>query len=431
METIHPNDIQELDADTFSFITLKNGNMIMIDDSVPEKSKTKNRKNNIENPNNEKITQEFKISEQLKISFEGKKNKSDKDKDFEEKINENNDKKIVVKSDFNLLSQIIQNTNFTYFRRKTNNINNIPMININKSRNENEDHSSDKNDDNENTEKSNLKSINNFSPIMTYNKDNKIELNQNILLNDKSKHSQFDENNNSSNKIINTNNEENKEDANNIDARIRRKSRNFMDRIEKLIGDKNKPTINAVISLNIPSDVPYQISATQKQFNMLVTQLRQKQNKFRRNKNDINYQKYYELYKDKTSRFNGIFGNINRIKYYHEAEADDIENDIFFNGNDINSKNSINNNVGLNNSNSNIFYGGFNNNLNKSINYNMINGSNDYNLNKTIQSFNGIKNRSASDNKFINNKVVGNSLGYGSALIFPSNRFTRKIGSYY
>ena len=430
METIHPNDIQELDADTFSFITLKNGNMIMIDDSVPEKPKTAKRKNDIETSNNEKIPQELKISEQLTISFEGK--NGEINKNFDEIVSENNDKKIIVKNDFNLISQITENTNFTYFGKKTNNLlNAIPIIKINRSTDENEDHSSDKNDD-EKTEKSNLKSLNNFSPIMTSNKNNKLELNQNMLLNDKLKQSQFDENNTSTNKIINANNEENKEDANDIDARIRRKSRNFMDRIEKLIGDKNKPTVNAVISLNIPSDVPYQISATQKQFNILVTQLRQKQNKYRRNKNDINYQKYYELYKDKTSRFNGILGNINRIKYYHEAEVDDIENDIFFNGNDINSKNSINNNLGLNNSISNkTFYGGFNNNLNKSINYNMLNGSNDYNLNKTLHSFNMNKNRSSSDNRFISNKVVGNSLGYSSALIFPTNKFTRKIDSYY
>jgi hypothetical protein len=41
METIHPNNIPDLDINTISLITLKNGNMIMIDDSVAEKPRTK------------------------------------------------------------------------------------------------------------------------------------------------------------------------------------------------------------------------------------------------------------------------------------------------------------------------------------------------------------------------------------------------------
>ena len=437
METIHPNDIQELDADTFSFITLKNGNMIMIDDSVPEKPKTTKLKNDIKS-NNEKIPQELKVSEQLTIAFEGK--KEEKSENIDEIKKENSANKIIVKSDFNLISKITENTKFTFFGNPIKNISkNIPKTEINKNRSENEseDNSSDKNNEKsektektEKTEKSNIKSLNNFSPIISSNTNNNVNLNQN-LLNDKLKNSQYDENETSRNKIINSNNNEENKEENNIDARIRRKSRNYLDKIEKLF-DKNKHTVKAVISLNIPSDIPYQISPTQKQFNMLVNQLRQKQHKYKRNKNDINYQRYYELYKDKSSRFDGVLGNINRIKYYHEAEADDKENDIFFNVNDINSKNSINN-IGINNINntSKSFYGGLNNNINKSINYNMMNGSNDYNLNKTMFSFNGNKTRASSENKFLNSKFGGNSFGYTSPLIFPSNRFVRKIGSYY
>ena len=37
METIHPNDIISMDLNTISYLTLKNGNMVLIDDSVPEK----------------------------------------------------------------------------------------------------------------------------------------------------------------------------------------------------------------------------------------------------------------------------------------------------------------------------------------------------------------------------------------------------------
>ena len=50
---------------------------------------------------------------------------------------------------------------------------------------------------------------------------------------------------------------------------------------------------------------------------MLVTQLRQKQSKYRKSKGEMYYQRYYELYKDKNSRmYNGVLGpNINRNKY--------------------------------------------------------------------------------------------------------------------
>ena len=37
MESIHPNDIITMDLNTISYLTLKNGNMVLIDDSVPEK----------------------------------------------------------------------------------------------------------------------------------------------------------------------------------------------------------------------------------------------------------------------------------------------------------------------------------------------------------------------------------------------------------
>ena len=37
MESINPSDIANLDFDSISFITLKTGDMIMIDNSVPKK----------------------------------------------------------------------------------------------------------------------------------------------------------------------------------------------------------------------------------------------------------------------------------------------------------------------------------------------------------------------------------------------------------
>ena len=426
METIHPNDIQELDADTFSFITLKNGNMIMIDDSVPQKAKTIKSKNDNDSQKIERIPQDLKVSDQLTISFRGK--EPENNINFNDNYNQNNDNKIIVKSDFNLLSKITENVNFSFFGNPIHKpINNIPMISINK--NENENHS----DNNEKTDRSNItKSLNTFSPILSSNTNIKANENQNILLNNKNKNDE-DENNTSSNRI-NSKNEENKEgeNENDVGSRIRRKSRNYIEKIEKLVGDRNRHTVKAVISLNIPSDVTRERSSTQKQFDKLVAQFRQKQSKYRKDKNDLIYQKYYELYKDKDSKlYNGP--NINRIKYYHEAEAEDIENDILFSSNEINSKNELNsnNNLMVNNTYNNTFCGGFNNNINKSFNYNIINPSFDYNLNKTMNSFNGAKTRISSENKILNNKLVGSSIGYSSALVYPSNRFIRKIGNYY
>ena len=426
METIHPNDIQELDADTFSFITLKNGNMIMIDDSVPQKFKTTKTKNDNNSQKIERIPQDLKISEQLTISFKGKTPLNNIN--FNDNYSKNNDNKILVKSDFNLISEITENSNFSYFGKPTHKaINNIPMIEINK--NENENHS----DNNEKTDRSNItKSLNTFSPILSSNTNIKTNVNQNMLLNNKNNNEE-NENNTSSNKM-NSKNEENKEDEeeNDIHSRIRRKSRNYIEKIEKLVGDRNRHTVKAVISLNIPSDVTRERSSTQKQFDKLVAQFRAKQSKYKKDKNDIIYQKYYELYKDKDSKlYNGP--NFNRIKYYHEAEAEDIENDILFNTNEINSKNELNsnNNLMTNNTYNNTFSGGFNNNMNKSFNYNIINPSFDNNLNKTMNSFYGVKTRTASENKNLNNKLVGSSIGYSSTLVYPSNRFMRKLGNYY
>ena len=146
-------------------------------------------------------------------------------------------------------------------------------------------------------------------------------------------------------------------------------------------------------------------------------------------------QRYYELYKDKNTKiYNSVLGpNVNRIKYYEEAEAEDfgdislIKSDIK-NGNSFNS--NSNNNILINSNHNNTFYGGLNNNINKSINFNMVNASNDFNLNKSINSFSGNRTRPLSDSKFYNNKIVGRSTGYSSALVFPSNQFLSKLGHY-
>ena len=77
--------------------------------------------------------------------------------------------------------------------------------------------------------------------------------------------------------------------------RIKRKSRNYLERLNSIFSEKNKPLVNAVISLKIPSDVNREQSQTEKEFDMMVAQLKQKRSKYRTNLNDhCIYQKYFE-----------------------------------------------------------------------------------------------------------------------------------------
>ena len=70
MEAINPNDIAKLEKDEISFITFKNGNMIMVDESAPEKYQSKEIKNNdknirINNKDKDKNFQKLSISKKI------------------------------------------------------------------------------------------------------------------------------------------------------------------------------------------------------------------------------------------------------------------------------------------------------------------------------------------------------------------------------
>ena len=419
METIHlnSNDIFDLDKNQISLISLKDGNMIILDDDVQEKPKqikkyleTDRTKSDVE-----KITHPLTVSDQLTLSFIGKK---DSDNSNNDKLcYNNNERKNSFKSDFNLLSQISKNNNFCYqgnyqFNPFKENKENIPMNHGNPNNNKYE------------------KSYGNFNQIIESNTNKKQNFNQNISLNNQIKLAQNENNNILNNKIIKPSNEMNKkqDDKDDLNERIRRKSRNYLDKLEKLILDRNKPIVNAVISLNIPSDNPQEISATQRKFNMMVSQLRQKQNKNRKN-SDIGYQRYYQLYKDKNPKLNNnkIYPMFNRIKYYQESQNEDFENEFTYNGNDSNIKSNRNN---IMNSSNNInlnFYGNVNNGLNKSIKNNYMSGGNDLNLNKSMTSFNATKTRSSIDYKVSSTKLVRKGVGRRYSLILPSNSFTSRL----
>ena len=108
METINPKNFIDIDPYTVSFITLKDGNMIMIDELTPSKpNKVKIILEEEKNKNKEKV-QELSLSEQINFSFFGN-----------QKNNKNN---------FNLISKNISfsflKNNYNIFKLNENTSNN-------------------------------------------------------------------------------------------------------------------------------------------------------------------------------------------------------------------------------------------------------------------------------------------------------------------
>ncbi len=121
MEAINPNDIAKLNTDDISCITLKNGKMVMIDESAPEKfsNKPPNKNNNI--IDNNKKFEKLLISKHNILHFEGMNNfntiKLNLEKANSRYDNKNNQN--IFKNDFNVISNISRNINF-YFKPNKN-----------------------------------------------------------------------------------------------------------------------------------------------------------------------------------------------------------------------------------------------------------------------------------------------------------------------
>ena len=401
MESINPSDIADLDFDSISFITLKTGDMIMIDNSVPKKIKLDKPKTNNHSKKKDTIKQKLSVSKQQNFTYKGKITFNK----FSSKYNYLNNQ-IILKSDFNKVSKISKNLSFCfkakYDRMIINDIQNL----ITK---ENPKNSLFQNNHNN---YANIESLINKQDINTNNNNIKSNINENPLNNEKVNN--FIENNQlltTNRNNLNTKNEEMTEEEN-LDMRIKRKSRNYMERLSLIFGEKNKPLVNAVISLKIPSDVNREQSQTEKEFDMMVAQLKQKRSKYRINLNDhCIYQKYYELYKENNKEYK--YFNLNRIKYYQEYENYNKENERM-NTNENNNK--IDNNI-VNNT----FYGSFNN---KGINKSLI-GLNDTNANnKTSMSIYGEKIKTTRENKLFNSRIK--EIGCNSTLICPTNNFKDK-----
>ena len=407
METINPKDVGKLDFDSISFITLKNGDMIMIDGSAPEKYKSEAPKYDNYSIKSKNNIQNLEVMKQLSFTYKGK----NKYNNTIDKINN----KIILKNDFNSISYPSKAMNLSFKgisnnKFALNNFQNLPIK--------------------QNIKKNSLFEISNINNDINLNNKRlsyNPEINPNINTLKKAT-----ENNNNNSSETNSNNPPSSTRNNNInnlniqtremteeeklDQRIKRKSRNYLERLSLIFNEKNKPLVNAVISLKIPSDVNRQISETEKEFDMMVTQLKQKRSKynFSRTGNNL-YNKYYELYKDNNKEVKYL--NLNRIKYYQEAENDNKENEPQMNNNETlnNNQRMVDNTFNINNT---IY-------VNNKTNFGI--GLTDTNLNnKVMNSFYGEKNRATRDNNNFSSRIRTNS---SSSLVCPSNIIKNKLNS--
>jgi len=409
METINPKDVGKLDFDSISFITLKNGDMIMIDGSAPEKYKSEAPKYDNYSIKSKNNIQNLEVMKQLSFTYKGK----NKYNNTIDKINN----KIILKNDFNSISYPSKAMNLSFKgisnnKFALNNFQNLPIK--------------------QNIKKNSLFEISNINNNINLNNKRlsyNPEINPNINTLKKAT-----ENNNNNSSETNSNNPPSSTRNNNInnlniqtremteeeklDQRIKRKSRNYLERLSLIFNEKNKPLVNAVISLKIPSDVNRQISETEKEFDMMVTQLKQKRSKynFSRTGNNL-YNKYYELYKDNNKEVKYL--NLNRIKYYQEAENDNKENEPQMNNNETlnnnNNQRMVDNTFNINNT---IY-------VNNKTNFGI--GLTDTNLNnKVMNSFYGEKNRATRDNNNFSSRIRTNS---SSSLVCPSNIIKNKLNS--
>ena len=317
METINPSDVGQLDFNSISFITLKNGNMIVIDGSVKAKNNSRKQKFNDDFTKQKRYKQQLSVSKHLTLFFKGK-----------NEYNNNKNNFLIMKNDFNQISNPCKIVSFCY-KGKSNNkmaLKKIPNLAID----ENIKYDSLFQNNTENYYKTNP--INKKDIISNTKLESNINENN---LKDIKESNNSSENSHplSSRNNLNIKTEEMTEEEK-LDNRIKRKSRNYLERLSLLFNERNKPLVNAVISLKIPSDVDKQVSATEKEFDMMVAQLKQKRSKYNINRpgNSI-YQRYYDLYKDNNKEYKYLY--LNRIKYYQEAENENKENEQQINSNEI------------------------------------------------------------------------------------------------
>ena len=352
METINPKNYIDIDPSLVSFITLKDGNMIMLDESTPIKpSKDKNNieaektiKNEIELK--EKNLAELSIASTMNIEYKGNKkdifkelklsneisfyyNKIEKKK--EEKNMPSPNSSIDFKSSMLQSKKDITNLNINNSNIINKNIYSEDNVNIHmtetlisKQNNEN------KNEENIDNKKLIEDPIYTFKEKENYENDYPLQMNQKIEKKEKEinyKKITINNNNkkNSSLAIQNNNNFNIKEkmtDFNDINNDIKRNTMTEIDinedkkEINKTITTttynkinkrktisslKDNNYIKAVISINIPGEEKKNTNIVT-QFNSLVDRLNGKKSKGKI-KNIKKSDKYYELYKNYSENY--------------------------------------------------------------------------------------------------------------------------------
>ena len=352
MESIHPNDIITMDLSTISYLTLKNGNMVLIDDSVPEKG----NKDNLNPPKSSIFTNNESKQAPKKFKLEKTSSTTLFFKGIKINNNKVNDR---MKYDYKIPNQIIKNESFYFKGIKLNqNYNNDYNNNIYEKEKENYP----LNNNNYNIEKTtkvhfNLDNKNNIYNQTQSSKENEIPQirniqNNNIINNNYYNNNINNDNNNQSesnqnklNSNINTNMSipisniyNNNNPNNNIDKLNSNNNNNNFNQTSKrknkskIFGffgkdKKVRISINAVCSLNIKAEDKYKINLIN-QFNNLVDRLNEEREKgtvikiLENEKND-KYSKFYPLYKNKThnemikKNFDSINQNYNLNKDFN------------------------------------------------------------------------------------------------------------------
>jgi len=321
MESIHPNDIITMDLNSISYLTLKNGNMVLIDDSVPEKGnkeKMKLSKSSGSNKNESK-----KIQKNIKLEIVSPSSLYFKGIKIYNSHNNENDRR---KHDYKIFNKIIKNENFLIKSMKANFFNNnnnilekekenIPTNNINN--HFNVDKTSKFSYQNENKMDSYSRSQipkENEIPHVNFkfnnNNENNIlsEYNQNKLNPNINTNLSIPITNSYNNNINNDNNNNDNQfnlNSNNSNFNQESKRRN-KSKIFGFFGKDKKVriSINAVCSLNIKAEDKYKINLIN-QFNNLVDRLNEEREKdtvtklLQTEKVD-KYSKFYPFYKNKT-----------------------------------------------------------------------------------------------------------------------------------
>ena len=361
MESINPKDFSEIDISTIEYLTLKNGNMILLDETAPEmKNKANKNKNDFQKFHNFNI---LTISEPIAISFASLLNKHSLINNIKHNNNYSifkNDNFVIINSKFNykknnFFDKGYNKNDLNQLRNKIDEIDKIIIeaflermkividISNYKKRNKlpiydslresellskrkgmvndisfhkdiedlfklilkisKEHQSSDQNNIQAKKNHNNFKEFD-YEPTNKVNKLNLDEININNSNNNKSNHNLVGNNN----EIGSYRNEALNHISERRMKRLKTLEENKKMKEKYIKGRNNSNLINAVCSLNIPSDNPKSINLIAK-FNNLVDKL--------------NDQKY-KNYKEKEIQENEKINN-NKI-YYHNIKNKNILN---------------------------------------------------------------------------------------------------------